>query len=1365
MLDLIKNALLFRDPSCLKFQSQLKHATDLKQLANELIQSIYYPQLSINKDSGELCSEEILRLFFIIPKSIEGLSDEHCLTFFRHITTPLVAQLLWVKRAIGLDIQRQTMAEQQLQIEFYINQFNQCCDNPSNDSLKIRTSNQKHPENLDSLSFTFLHTMIAYTSLDYIQSIVLKKFPKEEVMLAELERAINACFLLLSSETLSINVDKKYRIIGAIFNLFLLECLDDAPFEVPAYFEQIKNQFKKLKHYTLIKHCIMLNTVYYYLEIANNYNEIEPLLIEFSKDNDRPLIYIFNIDPTLIRYILMFIFSTGPDPQKISEKLMLIFTGLTPIREMPSTPETPARFRFLLSLYRDYVTTERERHQKEGLLALLINLCLEEEGHSNSPFIQHVMPIAFTSNHIGFTLAFFLSSINKIDIAKKKELFSLLIKTTDSSLGVYLNLWNLLHHQKLPAVLEVKILEFLVCFTDEACFYEHQKLHQLLNHFNDFLTEYWKPQPIVEKMRLESKITNFSIAFINVIDRAKNDRLSLLIKSMLNCHQSYRQSLLLFFINAPPLSNVFRALLNDGSAIGPQSNPCQAFKYEENNLIKISTELCKSDREHHAPHLIEALLSSIDAELSAVILLLLLILVSQNNDSGIIPKQSKWFKWTLSLIKEITINHPQTNIGKAMFHFTKLFSIKTFLPREQQRAFLESTQPIVREEPMASVDDIVAELEKSLIKQPSKKQKKTPANQSIEAIEPAEKKKPTPLLSPIKQPEIVPEKPAKTSPLKSLELSETSSKKQIELEDSAALSELKKSLTSSLRKINVQMDKMQHIKLPTGFRTGYRTVEQSLRSIQALLSPAPTSESTPPTTEKKATYSSLTAPSKLKLEEDWNKELAIFCYDIQIKLNKSLDKRSKKESAEYHHLIKTITCELASLSHCYFKNPKLHFPEAIIRCLSVIKTHYQTENTRVAMKGNFAFPKEADDLDLVIIPDTPVEQKEINDKFTALSKAYGTAVISGKIFQNEELLSHQVDIVIPFEPEINLDLNFLKHPLSPIEELHKTALAFLSPCAIHWYFDGHACMQPQTARAICCDKPVLKLLSPLKSIEEQMHLIGYIIKNVIKYNDILYLDQHIKKLMKDYINPDSRDAALPTIICRDEIEKNQKIIGCTMEYLLNRLSSRTTKTIRFILEKQLLRVLFPLHEQQYPLYAQYFTTHFFPVGAGHFPSKISGPAFLSMFFIGALVDKPIEKQQLFIEGLKKLPPFDQKSLKESMAKSIAILESIIPLTTDKLSTQPGSAFTTPGKFSFATETLKLIFSLWHPEGLPPQEKPQSPLSDRLKNPETRGTTPSPTSPVASASASYPQRFLAVDRGLTKPMVEAPPSDSSCQYAF
>ena len=1349
MLDTLKNSLLITSPITLKLQqifNQTVSAEIPKQqpLINQLIESIYIPTIE------RQTTEDMLALFFIIPKTIEGLSSGACLTFFHAIIFPLVEQLPWVKKSLWLNIQKQTCAEQALHIDQYINQYGKFSDETARDLLEKFYFKEGVIIHVEATSFTYRNTIIAYSSLTIIRLTLLERFPEKQELIAQVNRAIETCDLFLSSNAWSMDLEGKHKIIGALSNIFLFESVEDPAFAIPTYLQQTQDLFKKLSHYKLIKHCITLQTVDFFLSATEEYKDIEPLFFQLANDPDKPLIHMMKYNTPMLVLLTQYVLKTFRNAQTITEKLMPLIIGLKPNTKMPLDEENFEQFKFMLILYKDYVATNRGRYQKEGVLALLINVFLEEEGHASSPYISSFQELAFGSDHFGFALAFCLSTIDILPTAQKKEVFQELMKSSDLSLGIYLNWWNMMQNTKVPREVELQLFALFMRYTDDRCFNNDKQFNNILSCLSNLLKEYHQipNEDLLEKTRVRTKISHFSFTLISVIERTKDSNLPLLMKTLTNSHESTHQVLLLVLIKSEPLSSIFIQLFAHKKIMALEKDKNHPVHYEADYLIQVTSELSQLDFKKVSPAVMDAVLSKEQAPLKALLLLLLLVFLSRNISHGPIPKQSKWFKWILSLIKEVTLNHSQTDIGKHMFSFIKSLAIQTFLPREERSQFLETIQPQAPLEPMISVEELMKAFEEE---PKAKKHKKKPAQKPIETHKEASIVAPSRPLSETPSQEKMPLPPVEARESKPMRLSPEALKKPLIDEGKLYFDLFRKAVQLNLEQINKQLEKTSLIKLPAGFKEVYGTVQHSVKSIQSQLALRHLRDEVVQTIEFKATYSSLEEAPKLELEAEWNKELAIFCQNIRAQVENYLKTAPKESDFKFKATIDGIQAELVSLSHCYFKNPILHLPENINRCLSVIRKHYKSGNTRVAMSGNFAFPKEANDIDLTIIQERPLKDGEINDIFSSLSaaltKKYGEAVISGQIFQNAEVISYQVEIIMPSAPNIKIDFNFWKTPLSSAEELEKTTRAFLSTCAIHWYLDGHACMKDKTAALICIDQPVLGLLSPITTIEEYMHISGYILKNIIKYGDILSLDHHIQQFIRDYINPASRDAGLPIMLCGDKVEKNQIIIASAIDYLLIRLSSRTTKTIRYLMEQELLFVLFPFHEQEYALCANYFTTHFHPVDQDQFPSNLSRHAFLSMFFIGALIEQPLKKQLLFIEKLKKPVDFHQKILKDTLIKTIAILEALIPLTSDFLSIQQRDATPLLHKTPLIREAIKLIMNLWHLKGLPPQEKPKSPHFDVPKDPEVREKTPSPTSSGATGLTSYPARFLCPAREL------------------
>ena len=365
----------------------------------------------------------------------------------------------------------------------------------------------------------------------------------------------------------------------------------------------------------------------------------------------------------------------------------------------------------------------------------------------------------------------------------------------------------------------------------------------------------------------------------------------------------------------------------------------------------------------------------------------------------------------------------------------------------------------------------------------------------------------------------------------------------------------------------------------------------------------------------------------------------------------------------------------------------------------------------------------------------------IDASFFALSSQFGGSIFSGPIFDTSNFFSQQVRIELANKLQIKIDLVLWKHVLSPEQELEKTADALLSMCAVHWYLDGHACMQPQTARAICCDSPVLRLLLDFKTIEEYINKAGYLLKNIIKYGDLVRHDPHISSFLREYINPITRYAAFPNSTPTD-MENNQKIVSEGLNYLFNRLTSRTSESIRYIMDKKLLQVVFPLTTPMQQLCEQYFLHHFAPPDDHSYPSNMSGPAFLAMFFIGAIVDQPEENKTSLIDGLKISVIHCQKNLKVTITTTIRILE-MIPTTRiawDDAKIECIKQRALEKRPSFETDVLLLIFQMWH-------------VSDKQSNTSTVTTEANVNLQGFFSSSSLSRGCITHQTGIVRPSID------------
>ena len=147
-------------------------------------------------------------------------------------------------------------------------------------------------------------------------------------------------------------------------------------------------------------------------------------------------------------------------------------------------------------------------------------------------------------------------------------------------------------------------------------------------------------------------------------------------------------------------------------------------------------------------------------------------------------------------------------------------------------------------------------------------------------------------------------------------------------------------------------------------------------------------------------------------------------------------------------------------------------------------------------------------------------------------------------------------------------------------------------------------MLPETARPICTENPVLRLLmTQTGSPENDLKLrAGYLLKNIIKYKGLVRYDQHIKEFLKKYIDPTTR-------------ENPKEVVLSALTYLFNRFDSRTYETMQYLIEQRLLDAIFPLDDSSYA----FFNERFNLADAHRISEPLSAPAFLGRLFIAAII--------------------------------------------------------------------------------------------------------------------------------------------------
>lgn len=1303
MLDNLRKLLAITYRATHQLKTYFEHMTSVETHSEELdintlIQSLY---------TREDIPKAIIPLFFIIPKAFEDMSVDGVLNMISSLAFPLVEQLPWVIKSPDFHVQDLTVDEQE--VSLYIDQYwIKAHQQPpgavpgSADSMPLQSPS-------DDIFHSYMSTVIAYTVLDLMSVLVAEKYPYQLELSCRLARLSKICDLFLINKTVDLGFKHKHMVLGSVLDTLLHQDATDPQTDVPKLLKQLAISLKKISSYRTIKHCITVNNLDRCITSAKTFDDIQELLFNLISDHNKPLIDVWNYNSHLIKSIIRLIFNDNPIPQKSKTRLSLLLNGLK-----ASDHQDPfARFNVLYYLHRKYVVIKDVNPYKESILSLMVNTFLDEDGDLSSPYGAYFMDYVLPGEHFGLALALCLSTVSSLNTKMKKDVFASLMQTADPSQGVALNWCKMMQNPKSTPIIEERFYTLFGFCIDEDCYKTGQLLYALLNGFNEILLQYDEllsqhPSLFIEdKSRSIIRMNRIADGYMKVINRSKNEQLTRVITATLSCHELTSRVILVSLLKAKPLAEIVLRLCTRVRA--RQLTHGDNVFYEADFIHKISHALTKLDLKNTSQPVLERLLSEENANLRAKLILMLLIVVTQKTKGPTIPKQTIWTNWVLSLVRTVLVTHKDSTIGVMMNQIISSCNIYSFLPPELRQKCLDLVDLKATIDQNPPTEEIAKELTKEPEKAKSLKHKKKNMTASSK-----------PTVTPIRDDQCQPSAVLKQERNDSAGICSTPKltsgmslpKTKLDAEDPSASIDIAqtpfikfhRALVASIEKINTLLHEMNGILLPQGFNQVFIKVQKSALSLQNALIPQSVTKTPDHAMAKSKNYLHLDKPAALDLEEAWNKELAEFSWDILRAMEKYVASVEDLERPlEHKAIISLVEAILASLSHCYFKNLRLHMAEDTIRCLEVIETYYHSKQVRLSIKGSgFAFPKKSGDLDLLLIPETPVEQMLIDDGFLALARKFRGTISPGPIFQTNDFFSQQVIIVLPNNHEIHIDLVFWKQALTPEQEVENTSRAVLSTCAVNWYLDGHACMQHKTARAICCDSPVLKVLVELKTTEDYMALAGYLLKNIIKYGDSVRHDQHIRKWLAEYVHPETRYAALPNS-SQTNIENNQKTISEALAYLFNRFTSRTAESIHFIMDQKLLMIMLPMDKNSHDACATYFSRHFFGTDDSALPHNITGPAFLAMFYLGAFIDQTEEKREELIEGLTKSLVPSQTNINVTIKAAIRIL-ALIPINTaawTQVNIDYNIQKTSSKRLSFEIDALLFIFQMWHPSAPSP----------------------------------------------------------------
>lgn len=1210
----------------------------------QLIRTLYRP---------ETIAHEIIPKFFVIPKMISEMPDDQALFLMHHITSPLFHELPWVAHNLA--------SESPLELA---NIDNITAIMASHEKSLSRTLITLTEPSASELRFqSYVCTVIAYIILDYVSCRLKERFSHEVQYIAEITQWKNLSERYLEKSTVQMTPKKAILAFAdACYSIIGKPTAAAAAADVPEHAKQVEKTIHHIRSFPVIKHSLVIRTLDRALDTAGNFDSIKDLLIRLIQDEDKPLVNVALYHPEEFQTLVSYIFHDKPTPKLCTTRLSLLQNGLK-----PNPHQDPnVRFGFVYALYNNHVLMNKGTPYKGSVMTLLINTFLEERGNSSSPYVRFFMRHLLPHNNFDLALAVCLSTIDTIPSDAKKRLFVKLMDIAGPNQEIVEGWIKILLYKDLPVDIEVYFYGLFKAHIDEGCFGNPVALSGILRAFYQLLEEFWSTEETEEirRSRLMIKINHIALNMVNYISHAQDEKLTTLFRTLKECDESTNRALFIILISAKAFANPLKHLLNS------QQQESSVFlditSYKPIYLRALTNKLAQLDPRNPRQDILNLFLEHEDRETRSKLILLVLMVVSRNTTQATVTKPGIWIQCLLSIIKSIVIINEPTEMAATLSTHIAALNFSILLPKTQQKLFLKTLQPPTDCELAEITDDSgpaasAVDTKKSRRKRRNRHKKEgeeiassTSSGEQAGAFEEDQEED-------IHDTSHSPVVTGNTSSSEAINACESLSRRESpansisteasEEEPLPATELLKKSLLSSIHSIQKYLTEISRFELPRAFDTAVSTIKHAVECVAIGINmPVAEFEINPKLTH----YQDLDNPAKLKLEDEWNKHLAKFSWHVQRAIE-------KYQGAEENVVLlkEEITRQLKIISHCYYKNPRLHISSDILRYLDFIQAHFQSRNIRVTIKGSyFSFPDKACDIDLMLIANHPDAKILFDQQFTAHANQAGFESYSTGLVIKEQFNLQRLCVRLTPTETIDIDFICWNTSLSSDEELNNTALAHLSTCAVNWYLDGHACILPAAARAICCNSPVLKLLNTTPTADEYKSISGYLLKNIIKLGGDVRHDPFIKSLLADYINPESRIANRPDSLA-DDVLTNRLVVNEVLDYLLTRFHSKTTtEMIRFILKNSLLSVAFQFPQELHEYFTQFSSECFFIPTVDKFPGRMSGPVFLSMYFLGGIAEKSEEERSLFIEKLQSLHDNHQNNLKNYLASTIKILQLI-----------------------------------------------------------------------------------------------------------
>jgi hypothetical protein len=992
------------------------------------------------------------------------------------------------------------------------------------------------------------------------------------------------------------------------------------------------------------------------LACAKTFKDIEGLLIDFISMDEKPLVYLYLHQFTLIRKLVILICQTSDLNTRLFQ-LSLLSVGLKTDGEHARVlPD------FILELYWNGfgsmapVLLETGRHY-------LIKSLLDTDNF-NPKLYDNISDNIMRKQHFDVALAYCLQQMPSFVFKQKSKvaLYAYLMEGHDNTAEFNDAWWRVVHEKVLYYQVFERFMSLYFDLATNLYIDSPEKILRVSRALSGLIKKYDSTQSdSMNGLSLIDREKRIIYSYILKIDFESTFNPFIIITMLKDCPESDIDIFLRLITTAGAFTDVFRQVYFSFKKGG---NIADEF-YKPEYIAKLSKALNRLNPKA-IPHLTLVPPSLLYTYINAHSLLMLLVLVSRNlSDSTIIPHQKAWIRLSFALVEQVLVKAKGALFEMALTDLIDTYDIHSFLPETHQQPFLDLLQQTKQD--WSLNDDRIQYLCTTLSTPEklnvSKKYKKSMGAHATVQTEQAALFDHLGDVSKMSS-ELVESDTALLSNLPHQVLvSKASSDEDLfdhegqvdaplmSLASAVPVDLFYKQLKLPLKKIRALLSRMQRLELPSIWPG---LVEEVGAGVALIHQDESTKAEKDEGLEETIFYAAMDRSEQLLLEKTWNMGLAFFCWDIQCAQQSYLSSCTDDEIAQINGVVKEV---LQSLSSCYFKNISLHLHKKIMSPLAEIALYLRGKGHDLFLKGSFVFPEKIRDLDLFIIPRAEnivahAPYKMMQD----LAAHFSSRLVPGRIFQNTDIWSQQVLIQLDEISTIEVDFVFSLRLLSAEQKLAMTLTSVLSTMSVLWNINGSACMVPLAARANCGNKLVLRPITELSTDAHWLKIAGYLVKQQIKLGQDVCLSPELVQFSVSYLDPITRYISRPQANERLVI-LNKKMIAEVLGYLFSRFTTRTHLTVMYIVDKQLLQGLFSLSAIVSEGCFSYFNSHFIPK-EGEFQPTLLSPVFLAMFLLGGIIDQSQASTATFFSSLQQSLVFCNEPLEKMLLKTIIILKKL-----------------------------------------------------------------------------------------------------------